>query len=210
MNVSTGSQVSTLAERFEPGDYQTRPFFDGKFLNTITHVPAGRALDALIRLLSELAEGQGLSIPDPWAYVNQSAARSPPGELTVDLAFFASSFGNRGSIANVREEDLRVGPLFRAAFESMARNYAACAHRLAPSRPWRRLVLSGGLAQNCPALRDAILARFEAGWRMAPAAEDTLLGLLALAMAFSGRAGSVQQAMTAVREASEKPGGVNT
>lgn len=71
-------------------------------------------------------------------------------------------------------------------------------------------MLSGGLAQNCPVLRDAILARFEADWRMAPAAEDTLLGLLALALAFSGRAGSVQQAMTAVREASERQAAVKT
>ncbi len=44
INISTGSQVAMLSNTFAPGEYQTRPFFDGRLLNTITHLPAGRAL----------------------------------------------------------------------------------------------------------------------------------------------------------------------
>jgi sugar (pentulose or hexulose) kinase len=58
LNISTGSQVSLLKPRLEFGNYQMRPFFDGRFLATITHIPAGRALAMLARLLSELAPAQ--------------------------------------------------------------------------------------------------------------------------------------------------------
>ena len=55
LNISTGSQVSLLKPKVEFGNFQTRPFFDGRFSITITHIPAGRALNALVKLLSELA-----------------------------------------------------------------------------------------------------------------------------------------------------------
>ena len=60
---------------------------------------------------------------------------------------------------------------------------------------WRRLVFSGGLVQKLPPLRQLICERFACEHRLCPTAEDTLLGLLALALAFTGRAPSVAAAM---------------
>ena len=48
INISTGSQVSMLTERFQGGPFQTRCYFGDRWLNTITHLPAGRALNALM------------------------------------------------------------------------------------------------------------------------------------------------------------------
>jgi len=67
VNISTGSAVIQLARGCEFGDFQTRPYFDGRFLRTITHIPGGRALNALVRLLSELAAAQGHHLRDPWS-----------------------------------------------------------------------------------------------------------------------------------------------
>jgi len=41
LNISTGSQVSRLTAGLALGEHQTRPFFDGKFLNTFSNAPAG-------------------------------------------------------------------------------------------------------------------------------------------------------------------------
>jgi len=194
LNISTGSQVSRLRGELAFGDYQVRPFFDGRWLNTITHIPARRALALLVDLLTELATAQGLDVPDPWAYVARAVAATPATDLRVDLAFFASALGDRGAIANMREGNLTVGHLFRAAFERMAESYLTCALRLAPERGWGRLVFSGGLAQSMPALRESILRRFDADSRVCPAAEDALHGLLTLALVCAGRAASVEQA----------------
>lgn len=191
LNIATGSQASMLLPERAFGDFQTRPFFDGRFLATITHIPAGRSLSALVALLSELAVGQGVALPDPWRYIADAAARTPATRIEADLAFFSSSYGDAGALAGLHEEELTVGHLFRAAFERMAATYHHAALRVARGQGWRGLVLSGGLAQKLPALRDTIAARFGTPYRFAPSSEDTMLGLLALGLAFSGRASSL-------------------
>lgn len=199
LNISTGSQVSLLRPRLEFGAYQTRPFFDGRFLATITHIPAGRALNALVQLLSELAETQELSLADPWPYIVRQAAKVGKTEMRVNLAFFDSSCGDHGDITHIREAELTVGHLFRAAFQNMADSYYDCALQLSPSQAWRNLVFSGGLAQ-IDLLRQLIARKFQRDYRVCGTAEDTLLGLLALTLAFTGRATSVEHAMALLLE----------
>jgi xylulokinase len=187
LNISTGSQVSLLRDEITTGNYQVRPFFGGRWLNTITHIPAGRALDALVRLLCELAEAQGAPVPDPWAYIAQAVAATGDTDLEIDLAFFASALGDRGALRNIHEGNLTAGHLFRAAFERMAASYAECAQRLAPAHDWRTLVFSGGLAQNLPILREIILRRMGAEYRVCDTPEDALRGLLGLALVCNGQ-----------------------
>ena len=197
INISTGSQVSLLSHRLEMGDYQTRPFFDGKYLNLITHIPAGRSLNTLVNLLTELAQKQGFEL-DPWPHIVRAVEQVSKTDLRVNLAFFAGACGDQGEIANIQESNLTIGHLFRAAFENMADNYYACALRLSPRRAWRRLVFSGGLAQKVEPLRRIICDRFGDEYRIAPSSEDSLTGLLALALAFGGRAESVERAIAQV------------
>ena len=200
VNISTGSAVIQLAEGREFGDFQTRPWFDGRYLKTITHIPGGRALNALVRLLTELAEAQGLKLRDPWDYILEQSSRVAATDLRVNPAFYFSALGDRGGITNAREENLSVGHLFRATFEAMADNYAHCARRVCPAADWRRVVFSGGVALKTPLLRQLICASLGQEHRLAPAEEDTLLGLLVLGLAFSGRANSVAAAMTLVKQ----------
>ncbi len=200
LNISTGSQVSMLKPRLESGPFQTRPFFDGQFLSTVTTIPAGRALNALVHLLSELAESQGVSLADPWSYIAQRAAEVEPQQMRVNLAFYASAVGDHGEVTNIREAEMTVGHLFRAAFQNMAENYLVCARRISPEQRWTNLVFSGGLAQKIELLRHEIAAKFGVPARICPTPEDTLLGLLVLGLAFTGRAESVERAMTILRK----------
>lgn len=181
INISTGSQVSLLASTWQSGDYQTRPFFEGQFLNTVTHLPAGRSLNALIDLLCELSRAEGHPVRDPWNVIAREVEQCAATELDVNLAFFASAVGDRGHIANICLEDLSVGSLFRAAFQHMADNYERCADRLSPARAWNRIVLSGGLPQKLPLLRNLIAERFRCPIRIVETPEETLQGLLRLA-----------------------------
>lgn len=191
LNISTGSQVGVMTPIFTPGDYETRPYFDGGFLQTITRIPAGRALNALVGLLTELAQAEGYTVADPWATIAAAVEVTPQTEVEMDVSFFASPVGEQGAMLNLREENLHVGHLFRAAFQSMARNYQLCAGRLTPPQPSTRLVFSGGLAQRFEALREEIATRFGLPYRLCPSSEDALLGLLALARVASGEAPSV-------------------
>ncbi len=175
------------------GDYQTRPFFDGKFINTFSYPPAGRSLNVLVGLLTELAASQKIDLPDPWAYFSQAASKVDHTDLQVDLNFFSSSGGDCGRISNIRGDNLTIGHLFRAALTNMADSYHTCAVRLWPEKEWEALLLSGGLACKLEVLRSAIQTRFETRYRVAPFSEDTLFGLLILACVFSGEAASVEE-----------------
>jgi sugar (pentulose or hexulose) kinase len=195
LNISTGSQVSRLTNQLALGNYQTRPFFDAKFTNTCSHLPAGRSLNVLVGLLGEFARQSGTAVPDPWEYIAQAAAAVHHTDLEVKLSFFPGPCGDKGSISNIREQNLTVGTLFRASFENMAQNYYDCALRIWPEQSWKNIVFSGGLARKLELLRRIIEQKFQIGSRLCPLEEDTLLGLMVLARVFSHRSASVQQAM---------------
>ncbi len=190
LNISTGSQCGVLfrprAHGSNPGidDVQVRPYFDGLLLKTITHIPAGRALNVLVTLLSQLAERAGAPLVDPWALIAAEVAREAAGAngLTLDLSFFggAGDGASAGAIHNIREDNLSVGALFHAAFDDMARRYALAAARLRAPEPVH-IAFSGGLALKFASLRERIVRDLRAEQRLCDVPEDALSGLLALA-----------------------------
>lgn len=183
LNISTGSQVSRRVKEFRPGPYQSRKYFFGDYLDTVTHIPAGRSLNVLVDLLTELAAAEGLKIPDPWKSIQRKVEQVADTDLEIDLAFFRSPLGDRGRIDRITTENLSVGTLFHAAYRAMADNYAQLAARFSPT-DWRMVVLSGGLTQGAPRLRALIHERFAAPLRES-FGEETLLGLLDIARATS-------------------------
>lgn len=181
LNISTGAQVSRITSELELGAYQTRPYFSGRFLNTITHLPAGRSLSVLVNLLTELAKAEGHTLTDPWGTIARAALHADGAGLECELTFFAGPLGSTGSIRNITVENLTVGNLFHAAFANMAENFSRCADRLSPTRDWNNVVLSGGLTQSAPILRQLIERRFSAPIRESAETEETLIGLLDIA-----------------------------
>src|SRR5690606_26437889 len=100
LNISTGSQVSVIAPTFVPGEYETRPYFDGATLQTVTRLPAGRALTALVSLLTELAQAEGYAVRDPWTTIASAVEATPRTDMQMDVGFFASPVGERGEMLN--------------------------------------------------------------------------------------------------------------
>jgi xylulokinase len=191
INVSTGSQVSRLARERAGGAAQTRAYFDGWLLQTVTHLPAGRSLEVLVDLLTELPRRCGLPEFDPWPTIVAAAREAPDDDLEVDLTFFAGPLGDRGAIRHISLDNLQVGRIFRAAWRGMAKNYHECARWLSPAGDWRQLVFSGGLAHKLELLRQYACERFGSPSRTCVATEDTLQGLLAVAMVLTGEAPGV-------------------
>ena len=178
INASTGSQVSQITAEFRPADCQTRPWFDGRFLNTITHIPAGRSLTVLEALLTELPRLAGVKVENSWQLIQQATETSTDNGLSCDLSFFASAMGCDGRISGITTENLTVGNLFHAAFEFMADSYLTCSRRMSPHPTWDQIAISGGLVQSFASLRRKIEARFPLPIRDVAEQEETLLGLM--------------------------------
>ena len=187
INVSTGSQVAMLVSTPEAEGFQVRPFFQNRFLRTITHLPAGRALQAWVDLLAELAVAEGLELKDPWQSVAELTEQADRRGLGVDLTLHDGPPHHHGSVTGITLENLRIGSLFAAAFEDMADRYHSCAAKLTTLDQTRRLVLSGGLVRRFPRLRSAITQRFpELPVIMPESTESALDGLARLAAGIQG------------------------
>ncbi|MFM8479521.1 MAG: sedoheptulokinase [Planctomycetaceae bacterium] len=181
VNLSTGAQVSRITRGFEPADCQTRCWFGGQYLNTITHIPAGRSLTVLESLLTELARSAGVSIANSWQLIGEACeAAGDSGGLRCDLSFFAGALGSEGSLSGITTENLTVGRLFQAAFDFMAEAAGVCASRLSPEAAWQRVAVSGGLVQSFPALQRKLKTRLPWPMREAASSEETLTGLMRL------------------------------
>jgi sugar (pentulose or hexulose) kinase len=188
INVSTGSQVSVLADHFQSGPYQTRAYFGDRWLNTVTHLPAGRSLNALMGLFTELFTGlfTGLSDDDckqldrAWQIASDKMDRIDSTDLLADIAFFAGPFGSSGSLANMTTENLSVGHVLLAACNAMAKSYSQAAQRFGDASQWTSVLISGGLPNRFPRLVRLIEERFELPV-VQRSGEETLLGLLRLA-----------------------------
>lgn len=200
LNISTGSQASLLTTSLKMGDYQTRPYFDDRYLNTVVKIPAGRSLALLVELLTELAGGDRPAPVDPWTAIVAAVDGVDQTDLVVDLSFFDSTAASSGSISNIREDNFSVGHLFRAAFENMASNYLEYGRRLAGGQnDWHRIVFSGGLAQKIEPLRRIVVDHFACEYRICVEEEDTLLGLMVLALYGAGEAATIGQATGEIR-----------
>jgi sugar (pentulose or hexulose) kinase len=178
INVSTGSQVSQITSDFQPSRCQTRCWFGTDYLNTITHIPAGRSLTVIEALLTELPRAAGINVPNSWKLISEATERANGDGLSCDLSFFASAMGNNGRIDHITTENLTVGNLFQSAFEFMADSYLTCSQRLSDSPTWSRIAISGGLVQAFPSLRQKLQKRFSLPMREVAEQEETMMGLL--------------------------------
>lgn len=201
MNIATGSQVSRMTTKLHLGDHQTRPFFEGTFLNTFTDAPGGVSLNVLVDLLTEFAGTNSNTIDreTPWAFIAQATAEISDTDLEVTLSFFDTPDSAGGYISNIRGNNLTAGHLFRAAFKEMARDYLTYAIRLWPERDWQNILFSGGVVCKSRALRETIERTLNAKSRLPPQPEDTLFGLMILASVFSGRAASIREVTEKLR-----------
>lgn len=156
LNIATGSQVSVVSEK--PLDsFQCRPYFAGTYLSTVTHIPAGRALNCLVSLVSELSEDSNDAV---WQNISEMVNECKESDLEIDLSFFDSATGSRGFISNICETNLSIGNIFRAAIEKMADTYHSFVQQIVDQDEYDEIVLSGGLNTRFTPLRESIALKF--------------------------------------------------
>ena len=179
LNIATGSQVSVISDGISL-TCQTRPYLDGMFLTSITHIPAGRSLNVLLRLVGELSDK---SDDDLWSKISLACERQEPTELQVDLSFFSNAQGSNGYIKNIHENKFNVGSLFNSAVLAMAENYNYFAQVVMNDKKVvDKIVLSGGLVSRFIPLKKAITAKFQGSIiREVPGDDSALTGLLRVA-----------------------------
>ena len=183
-NLGTGAQVSIVSNNMIlSDDFQTRPYFENKYILTIPHIPSGRALNVYVRFLKNVVETLGFEMKEDeiWSRVlNKITENSFKTHLDCDLSFFENAITKYtcGCISNIEEYDLSVDKLFAKAMEKIANNAIIAADRIVcDCDMYRYLVFSGGVSTRLNHIRDAIVRHYPRISDIIIAEKETLLGV---------------------------------
>lgn len=176
LNVATGSQVSRLVSNLShayPG--QLRPYFSGKTLNCHTHLPAGRALNFILK---PFLAHEGRSLEEAFKALEGKTLND--SDLKISLNIFSTGKGAGGSISCIRENNLTSESILVAALTSMAETYRDCRASIDPAGECSRILASGGIITKSSYFQRLIEKKIGLPVSIATAQEDALWGLFQL------------------------------
>ncbi|TVY08395.1 sedoheptulokinase [Paenibacillus cremeus] len=189
LNIGTGAQMCILDQHPTFGSYETRPFFEGMYFRTLSHIPGGRSLQVLVDFIKGVGEkiyGQAeIEDGEIWGRVDRYLAFIQETDLQVNVSFFNSSMQpDEGSVRNIKEHNFKVEDLFLGALNNMADQYLKH-YRILKSpqeNQVNRVICAGGVVRKSPILFNLIGERFSMPCELSPFSEDTLVGLFRIAL----------------------------
>jgi hypothetical protein len=149
VNVGTAGLMSTICPSFRVGPFETRPFFSGQYLPTVSGLPGGRHLDVLYRFLRDTLDGFCVTVPDSniWAKLTTCAAEPA---LAVGIDFF---HGN-GYLHGIGSHPT-LNTVIASVYQAIGTEYKLAAEKIGGT--FDRAAFLGGAADKNPALRSHIL-----------------------------------------------------
>ncbi len=153
INVGTGSQVSTISDtKKRPPGIEYRPYLGKRHLHTITHIPAGRALNTFIKPFQEM----GI---DCWGRMKEySVEQIAKSNLEVDFAVFESATGytDGGFIRGIKEDNFNIDNILASFVRQMCLQYVKYVKKIDCNPELKWVILSGGIPKSVPALSSLI------------------------------------------------------
>ena len=153
VNIGTGSQVSLISKsKKQPPNLEYRPYIDGNHLHTITHIPAGRALNTLLFPFREM----GI---DCWSRINDySVEQIHNSTLDIDFSVFesANNYVDGGFIKNITEQNFNIDNIFCSLIKQLCLQYAGYIDKFNYKSDLSCVILSGGISKNIPTLQSLI------------------------------------------------------
>ena len=190
VNMGTGAQVSRLlADGFQYGDYQIRPYFFGSYIRTIPHIPSGRAINVFFRFLKGILSKLDREIEDEtvWNIMQESVSSEAKSsdDLCCDLSFFENAVTghSKGSISNITEYGFTLESLLNSVFRQITDNIVTIAERVNEGLPeYKAIIFSGGIAKRWDILREEIADKMRAEAKVVLSENDALFGCMRYAM----------------------------
>lgn len=182
-NLGTGAQVSRIVYKPECSKhYQIRPYFDDMYLQTIPHLPSGRALNVYIRFIKGILKAfdRQVSEDEIWEVLLREEKKVTYSSLECDMSFFENPITNTtvGKIENIGEYSLKIGELMYSVFRQMASNFIWAANQIEPdSLLIENIVFSGGVARKIERIRNYIIEHYRKDVKVHVAFDETLMGL---------------------------------
>lgn len=189
INIATAGQVSVIAEEFQAGDFENRPYFEKLYLRTISNMPSGRGLDVLVRFAADTVErltNKQMGIGEFWKILEKQFEPDTKG-IQVDMSFYETPWKlDGGEIRGIKPGNLNLNTLFSAAFRDMAETYKKNLDILSQNTPLKAVVCSGGVSWKRPELIRVIQTVMGCPCRLSALDDEAVAGLYRMALCCSG------------------------
>ena len=173
VNIGTGGQVAGFQEPTQlRGNFQIRPYFEGKEIRTITHLPSGRALTAFVEFCFP-----GELHSDKYTEFEQSC-KSPDLTSDMDLINFRKTLNS----LKVNDNKITAEEVSSKFFGSLIQSYQAALSELNLEG---ELLFAGGVGQKVQLIAIELSKATGRKFSISNSQETTLEGLAKLALAQS-------------------------
>jgi xylulokinase len=163
VNIGTGGQVAAISNSHTSSDLQMRPYFNGKTIETRTHLPAGRLITKCVNTLFP-SENES----DAFTYFLQQSEEFESAEYL--------------DVNQLQKEDLFLSLDNHKFLPSIILNSMAEAYKSAlleiNDKSLKNLIFAGGVGQKFKKLQRAIASG--KNYEIAKSEETTLRGLMLL------------------------------
>lgn len=185
-NLGTGAQVSIMTSAPNPAEgIQILPFFGGKFMKRIPHLPSGRAMNVYIRFFRSVADNLGVDCDDSqiWQAVLNSVKNADEDcSMSCSMSFFENPLDNdtKGKIESIGEYELTFANLSKCILQREADNFILAYYRLISKEEENKIekiVFSGGIARKIEYIRQRIVESIDKQCDVIVAQNETLTGL---------------------------------
>lgn len=135
INIATGGQVGYVTKDPSPGDYETRPYFDGSYIRTITQLPSGRTVNVLMRFIKHIGR-EVFGVKDDeasiemrvWDFIDSTDYdRLRVAPMGMELSYFDPQ---GGMISGITGDNFSIENLIGSAYTEFAMQYAEKAMQL--------------------------------------------------------------------------------
>ncbi len=193
INVATASQLGYISNEFNTGAFETRPYFEGLYLNTVTRMPNGKILDVVVNFVEDIGTRiyqTELSRQELWSRIFGAVEVENSVEMTCDVGFIRDLLGTKqGYFGNITDQNFTVGNLFRSVFTTYANIFDTYLNFIVSDKAkLQRIVYTGGAILKNPYLQKAIREKIGVSDFCSPIKCEVFLGHLRLALVCDGKA----------------------
>jgi hypothetical protein len=167
LNLGTGGQLAQLSDKLDISEnFQVRPFFDDKFIKTITHLPSGRFVNSIIRIVKNQKQEFSYKELDEIAHSVVLDSTLSQKEL--------SSFE-----AQYQRKEIDTFEFLTHSISYIINNLVQNYKSLIPKSD-TKIKIAGGLGQKMTFIKKLLSDRLDVEITISPEMETTLKGLHSL------------------------------
>lgn len=145
-NMATAAQICCIDDHYEDRDYEIRPYFDDKYLLTVTNMPSGRNLDVFYSFIQDTVK----TVSD-LQISHEEIAKRMSGQFNHNTTVHSTSAffdEGGGAFSNLSRDNFTINNMLTALYYDYIRTYKNVLDTSFKSYTFKNANFLGGLAQH--------------------------------------------------------------